>query len=99
MQRVLDMVRDLSQETDEKAFQEIFDRIKKYEDISDRMENEIGRYLGQVGDAHLSDETKGKIRGMLRQIGELESIGDSGYNMVECLKKVIKVCFRKIRIA
>ena len=95
MQRVLGMVRDLSQETDEKAFQEIFDRIKKYEEISDRMENEIGRYLGQVGDAHLSDDTKGKIRGMLREIGELESIGDSGFNMARILqrKRDTKVTF------
>ena len=95
MQRVLGMVRDLSQETEEKAFQEIFDRIKKYEEISDRMENEIGRYLGQVGDAHLSDDTKGKIRGMLREIGELESIGDSGFNMARILqrKRDTKVTF------
>ncbi len=97
MQRVLGMVRDLSQETEEKAFQEIFDRIKKYEEISDRMENEIGRYLGQVGDAHLSDDTKGKIRGMLREIGELESIGDSGFNMARILqrKRDTKVTFSK----
>ena len=97
MQRVLGMVKDLSQETDEKAFQEIFDRIKKYEEISDRMENEIGRYLGQVGDAHLSDDTKGKIRGMLREIGELESIGDSGFNMARILqrKRDTKVTFSK----
>ncbi len=97
MQRVLGMVKDLLQETDEKAFQEIFDRIKKYEEISDRMENEIGRYLGQVGDAHLSDDTKGKIRGMLREIGELESIGDSGFNMARILqrKRDTKVTFSK----
>ena len=59
------------------------------------MENEIGRYLGQVGDAHLSDETKEKIRGMLRQIGELESVGDSGYNLARILqrKKENKIVF------
>ena len=69
--------------------------IRKYEDISDKMENEIGRYLGQVGDAHLSDETKEKIRGMLRQIGELESVGDSGYNLARILqrKKENKIVF------
>ena len=101
MQRVLGMVKDLSQETDEKAFQEIFDRIKKYEEISDRMENEIGRYLGQVGDAHLSDDTKGKIRDMLREIGELESIGDSGFNMARILqrKRDTKVTFSETQEA
>ena len=95
MQRMLGMVRDLSLETDDDAFQKLFERIRKYEDISDKMENEIGRYLGQVGDAHLSDETKEKIRGMLRQIGELESVGDSGYNLARILqrKKENKIVF------
>ena len=95
MQRMLGMVQDLSLETDDDAFQKLFERIRKYEDISDKMENEIGRYLGQVGDAHLSDETKEKIRGMLRQIGELESVGDSGYNLARILqrKKENKIVF------
>ena len=51
------------------------------------MENEIGKYLGQVADAHLSDETKFKIRCMLRQIGELESIGDSCFNLARILQR------------
>jgi phosphate:Na+ symporter len=38
-----------------------------------------------VSDAHLSDETKAKIRGMLREISELESIGDSCYNMARTI--------------
>ena len=87
MQRMFGMVKDLSQETDDNAFKKLFERIEKYEDISDRMENEIGLYLGQVGDAHLSDDTKEKIRGMLRQIGELESIGDSCYNLARIISR------------
>ena len=80
------MMDELYNASDE-DFPKIFDRIKKYEEISDRMENEIGRYLGDVGDAHLSDDTKMKIRSMLRQIGELESIGDSFYNQARTLKR------------
>ena len=93
--KMLHLIQIFSQETDDDAFQKLFDRIRKYEDISDKMENEIGRYLGQVADAHLSDETKGKIRGMLRQIGELESVGDSGYNLARILqrKKENKIAF------
>ncbi|MDT3366414.1 MAG: Na/Pi cotransporter family protein [Bacteroidota bacterium] len=68
-------------------FDEKFARIQKYEGISDNMENEIGRYLGEVGEAHLSDDTKRKIRRMLRQIGELESIGDSCYNIARTLRR------------
>ncbi len=81
------MVKDLYRTTDEAEFKKIFERIQKYEQISDNMENEIGKYLGQVGDAHLSDDTKEKIRAMLRQIGELESIGDAGYNMARVLRR------------
>ena len=87
MQRMFGMVRDLYHAEDDQTFEKIFERIVKYEDISDRMENEIARYLGQVGDAHLSDDTKEKIRAMLREIGELESVGDSFYNLARILRR------------
>jgi phosphate:Na+ symporter len=95
MQRMFGMVRDLYVTEDEEAFQKLFERIKKYEDISDRMENEIGSYLGQVGDAHLSDDSKEKIRAMMRQIGELESIGDGCFNLARILlrKRNNKIAF------
>ena len=86
MMRMSGMVKALYRTADDAEFEKIFERIRKYEQISDNMENEIGKYLGQVGDAHLSDETKEKIRAMLRQIGELESIGDVGYNMARVLR-------------
>lgn len=81
IQRMFGMVRDLLEEKNEDKFNKIYDRIQKYENISDNMEIEIAKYLDQVSNAHLSDETKGKIRSMLRQISELESIGDSCNNM------------------
>ena len=87
MQKMLDMVKELWEIEGDDAFAKLFDRIKKYEDESDKMENEIGRYLGQVSDAHLSDDTKEKIRGMIRQIGELESIGDSCFNLARILQR------------
>ena len=52
--------------------------IEKQEDATDRMEIEIARFQEQVSDDHLSDDTKNKIRLMMREIGELESIGDVG---------------------
>ena len=87
MQRMFGMVRDLLNEKDENAFTRIFDRIEKYEGISDNMEIEIANYLDQVGTAHLSDDTKMKIRSMLREITEIESIGDSCYNIARALKR------------
>ena len=85
MKRMFGMTQDLF--NDPSDFDTKFARIQKYEGISDNMENEIGRYLGAVGDAHLSDDTKMKIRRMLRQIGELESIGDSCYNIARSLRR------------
>ena len=87
MERMFGMVKELYGTDDEQAFEKLFERIRKVEDVSDKMENEIGRYLGDVGSAHLSDDTKQKIRAMLRQIGELESIGDSCYNLARILRR------------
>ena len=87
MQRLFGLVTDLYHVQDDQAFEKLFERIKKGEDGSDRMENEIGKYLGDVGTAHLSDSTKLTIRYMMREIGELESIGDSCYNLARIMRR------------
>lgn len=87
IQRMFGMVRDLLNEKDGDNFVKLFSRIEKYETISDNMEIEIAKYLDQVSDAHLSDETKAKIRAMLREISEIESIGDSCYNIARTLRR------------
>ncbi len=100
MQRMFGMVQELlnigksdksgkSEKSDksEQEFNKLYTRIEKYEGISDNMELEIAKYLEQVSDAHLSDETKGKIRAMLREISELESIGDACYNMARTISR------------
>ena len=90
MQRMFGMVRELLTEKDEQKFNKLFTRIEKYESISDNMEIEIAQYLEQVSDAHLSDDTKGKIRAMLREISELESIGDACYNMARTISRKVQ---------
>ena len=87
MQRMFGMVRELLDEKNEENFVKNFSRIEKYEGISDRMEIEIAKYLEQVSYAHLSDETKSKIRAMLREISELESVGDACYNLARSLNR------------
>ena len=89
MQRMFGMVQQLLNDSssltgkkqDDEKFNKLYTRIEKYEKISDNMELEIAKYLEQVSDAHLSDDTKGKIRAMLREVSELESIGDACFNM------------------
>ena len=96
MQRMFGMVRELltlsSSSTSKKDsqtgdFNKLYTRIEKYEGISDNMELEIAKYLDSVSDAHLSDDTKAKIRAMLREISELESIGDACYNMARTISR------------
>ena len=97
MQRMFSMVRELlelsatatgkKKGNQEAEFNKLYTRIEKYESISDNMELEIANYLDQVSDAHLSDDTKAKIRAMLREISELESIGDSCFNMARTINR------------
>ena len=96
MQRMFGMVQELlnlsssasnKDKNNEQEFNKLFSRIEKYESISDNMELEIAQYLESVSDAHLSDDTKAKIRAMLREVSELESIGDSCYNMARTINR------------
>jgi len=90
IQRMFTMVRELLGVKDDAAFTKLYARIEKYESISDNMEIEIANYLNDVSDAHLSDETKAKIRAMLREISEIESIGDSCYNIARTINRKMK---------
>ena len=81
------MVRTLFHETDPKDFAELFRPIEHEEDTADKLEIEIARYLEQVSNGHLSDETKQKIRQMMREISELESIGDACYKLARTLER------------
>ena len=96
MQRMFGMVQELlnlsssersKEKNNEQDFNKLYTRIEKYEGISDNMELEIAKYLESVSDAHLSDETKGKIRAMLREVSELESIGDACFNMARTINR------------
>ena len=68
-------------------FNTLYSRIEKYEGISDKMELDIANYLNTVSDSHLSDDTKAKIRAMLREVSELESIGDACFNMARTISR------------
>ena len=80
-QRMIGMVHDLFYEQDNTQFTKIFTRIEKYEGICDRMEYEIAQYLNNVADGRLSDQSKHEVHKMLRIVSELESVGDSNYNL------------------
>ena len=85
--RMFGFVPELLQLQDEVEFNKLFSRIEKYENITDAMEMEIASYLNKVSKGRLSDASKSQIQKMLRQITELESIGDSVYNLGRTLNR------------
>lgn len=88
VQQMFGKVRNLVDEEDDEKFATLYDEIAHQEDYTDRMEIEIANYLEQVSDNHLSDETKMKVRQMMRAISELESIGDACYNQARILRRI-----------
>lgn len=85
IQRMFRMVRDLLHTENENDFNKLFSRIEKYENISDNMEIEIANYLNKVSEGRLSSESKLQIQEMLREVTEIESIGDSCYNLARTI--------------
>ncbi|MDR0893353.1 MAG: Na/Pi cotransporter family protein [Mediterranea sp.] len=85
--RMFGMVQDLLHTEKDDDFNRVFSRVEKYENISDNMEVEIANYLNQVSEGRLSSESKLQIRGMLREVTEIESIGDSCYNLARTISR------------
>lgn len=76
--------------SDNPRYSEVFSRIEKYEEISDKMEIEIGNYLNKVAEGRLSPEGKMRIAGMLRVICEIESIADCCFNVAKTTKRKLQ---------
>jgi phosphate:Na+ symporter len=85
--RMAGFVDELMNTEKDEDFNKLYSRIEKYENITDNMEVEIANYLHKVSDGRLSIESKMEIMRMLRQITELESIGDSCYNLARTLNR------------
>ena len=88
VQKMFGMVRCLMDEKNETQFTHQYSQIVQQEDYTDRTEIGIARFLEQVSENHLSDATKQKVRQMLREVGELESIGDACFNLARTLNRL-----------
>jgi phosphate:Na+ symporter len=80
-------LKELFVETNEKNFKELFDRIEKYEEISDRVEVEIATYLTQISVHDLSNESSRKLQAMFNIINDIESVSDSNYTLAKTLRR------------
>ena len=86
VERMLGMVKSLVHiKTGTSEFNKVYSRIGKYEDISDRMEIEIGKYLNNLVDGRLSYDAKLRVGTMLSIVSEIESIADSCNNIARTL--------------
>ena len=87
VRQMFGMVRQLIAEKDASAFSQCYSQIEHQEDLTDRLELEIAQFLEKVSENHLSNDTKTKVRQMLREVGELESIGDACYNLARTINR------------
>lgn len=85
--KMFGFVQDLLNTKKGDEFNKLYSRIEKYESISDNMEIEIANYLNKVSEGRLSSESKTRIQSMLREVTEIESIGDSCYNLARTLNR------------
>ena len=80
-------VREAINEQDQTKFDELNDKLIKYEEITDRIEYEITTYLNEVSKNEISQEATEQIKAMYKIIGEMESLGDSGESIGRILKR------------
>ena len=85
--RGVDIIRTAINATNDKEFEEIRERLVKYEEISDRIEYEIAQFLNALPEDSISEETRTETKRMYKIIGELESLGDSGESISRILSR------------
>jgi phosphate:Na+ symporter len=79
--KLFNMIPELLQENNSKLFNKQMARIRKYEDITDRMEVEIADYLAKASQGEMSDSASIKVRSMISMINDMERIGDICYQL------------------
>ena len=77
-------------ETDRKKINKLLQKLEQYEEITDRIENEVSEFLSKVNDSDLSSKASEEIRSILTIISELENIGDVYYSISKNLERKIE---------
>ena len=79
--------RALNEADNPQAFDELYKKLEHYEQVTDRIEFEIANYLNEVRNGQLGEEGTGRVQAMYKVISELESMGDSGFNIARILQR------------
>ena len=85
--RMNEFIRTLINDQDKKTRNKMFNKIKKYEEITDRVEVEVANYLDQVATQEISTEASSQIRSMLSITNDLERIGDIYYQISKTIER------------
>ena len=80
-------LKSLILETDKRKFSKILQKIKQYEEITDRIEGEVSEYLSKVNETESTQKTNEEIKSILSIINDLESIGDSYYSISKLIQR------------
>lgn len=86
-ERMSKMTRSLLFEKNPKQFEKTLNRIKKYEDITDKIEIEVVKYLNKLSEGDLTLQTATRIRGMNSMVNDLERIGDIFYQLSKTIER------------
>lgn len=79
--------REAINEQNPEKFDALYKKLEHYEQITDRIEFEIAKYLNAVSEGQISEESGRRIQAMYKIISELESVGDSGFNIGRILQR------------
>ena len=74
------------------SFRILYEKIEKYEDMTDKTEIEIGNYLNHINNTSLSLKGEKNVRALYKIVDEIESIGDSCYNLAKILIRKNELC-------
>ncbi|MDO4461276.1 MAG: Na/Pi cotransporter family protein [Bacteroidia bacterium] len=87
--KMFGMVRQmLDEQLSSSDFEKLYEKIEKYEDLSDNVEVEIANYLTKVNQGKLSDEGRRRNKAMLKIVGEIESVGDANFSLARLINRV-----------
>jgi phosphate:Na+ symporter len=67
----------------QKNSQKLIDKVRKHEDVTDKLDLEITQYLAKISEFDINLDTSKEIRSMLSISNDLERIGDIYYEMTK----------------
>lgn len=80
----------LTMKPNDKDYTALQERVQHYEELSDRMEIEIAKYLTKISSEGLSQESNQRITALLCIVDNLESIGDQNFQLAKQIEHKVE---------